>query len=116
MKQFGWKFGGAMAASLLAMVSMVSPGKVLAQAPTASIHGHVTNPAGLPVTKGEVKLTTDKTGDVKSRKYPYSFPLDASGNFKGEGIAPGSYVGAVFQEDKSVDFAELTFQAASCFS
>src|SRR5580704_7655987 len=112
MKRSGWKFGGMMAASLLAMVAMMSPGKVQAQAPTASMHGHVTNPAGFPVTKGEVKLTPDKTGDVKTRKFPYSFPLDANGNYTGTGIAPGSYVGAVFQEDKSVDFNDnLVFAA-----
>jgi tetratricopeptide (TPR) repeat protein len=104
MKRSGWKFGGMMVASLLAMVAMMSPGKLLAQAPTASIHGHVTNPAGLPLGKGQVKLTPDRTGDVKTRKFPYSFPIDANGDYKGEGIAPGTYVGAVFQDDKSVDF------------
>ena len=113
MKRSGWKFGGTMAASLLAMVAMMSPGKIQAQAaPTASMHGHVTNPAGFPVTKGEVKLTPDKSGDVKTRKFPYTFPLDANGNYTGTGIAPGSYVGAVFQDDKSVDFNDnLTFVA-----
>ena len=28
MKRSGWKFGGTMAASLLAMVAMMSPGKI----------------------------------------------------------------------------------------
>ena len=107
MKRSGWKFGGMMAASLLAMVAMMSQGKLLlAQAPTASMHGHVTNPAGLPLTKGEVKLTPDRTGDPKARKFPYSFTLDANGDYKGEGIAPGTYIGAVFQDDKSVDFVD----------
>ncbi len=81
---------------------------VLAQTPasTGSIHGHVQNAAGLPVTHGDVKLTTDRTSDAKSRKYAYDFPLDASGNYKGADVTPGDYVAIVFADDKSLDFQD----------
>jgi tetratricopeptide (TPR) repeat protein len=56
------------------------------------------------LTRGEVRLTTDRAADAKSRKYQYTFPLDGSGNYKGTGIAPNNYVVMVFQDDKSLDF------------
>ena len=46
--------------------------------------------------QGEVKLTTDRTSDAKSRKYQYTFPIDQNGDYKGTGIAPGNYVAVVF--------------------
>jgi tetratricopeptide (TPR) repeat protein len=112
MKRLGWKFGGMMAASLLATVAMMSPGNALAQTETATIHGHVTNPAGLPLTKGDVRLTTDRTGDAKTRKYPYTFPLDTNGNYTGTGIAPGSYIVSVFQDGNLVDYTDVSALAA----
>ena len=104
MRRYGWKLGSALALSLITFGLMGGP-RALAQA-TGSIHGHVLNAAGQPVVKGDVKLTTDKAGDPKSRKYPYDFPLDANGDFKGTGIAPGNYLAVVFQDDKSLDFIE----------
>ncbi|QHN05550.1 carboxypeptidase regulatory-like domain-containing protein [Granulicella sp. WH15] len=79
----------------------------MAQTPApASIHGKVTNPAGFPIVKGDVKLTTDKTGEAKDRKYKYSFPIDAQGNYKGDGIVPGDYLAVVMVDDKTIDFIE----------
>jgi tetratricopeptide (TPR) repeat protein len=100
------KTGGVLAAALLAGIAMLSPSQVMAQPAPASIHGHVQNAAGQPVVKGEVKLTTDRSADEKSRKYAYTFPLDASGNYTGSGIAPGDYVAIVFLDGKSLDFIE----------
>ena len=94
---------GLAAGTVAAM--MMSPVSLLAQA-TASLHGHVQNAAGQPVIKGDVKLTTDKTSEPAKRKYQYDFPLDASGNYTGTGIAPGNYVAIVFQDDKSLDFID----------
>src|SRR6266702_8756448 len=51
------KLGSLMAAVLLAGMAMVHPGQTIAQPAPASVHGHVQNAAGQPVTKGEVKLT-----------------------------------------------------------
>jgi len=74
-----------------------------AQAPaTGSIHGHVQNPAGIPVS-GDVKLTTD-TPPTETTKYKYDFPVDDSGNYKGTGIAPGTYVAVFFKDGKTVDY------------
>src|SRR3984885_12999045 len=107
MKHIGLKISSLVAVSLMAICAMARPSGLLAQekAP-ASIHGHVNNAIGQPVTRGDVKLTTDRGADTKDRKYPYSFPLDANGDYKGTGIAPGNYVVIVFQDDKSLDFNE----------
>ncbi len=105
MKRYAGKLGSALALCLLIFGLMVFPNYVSAQA-TGSIHGHVQNAIGQPLTKGEVRLTTDKTGDPKTRKFTCVFPIDATGDFKGTGIAPGSYVAVVYQDDKSVDFID----------
>jgi tetratricopeptide (TPR) repeat protein len=107
MKRIGLKVSSLVAISLMVICSMAWPKGMLAQekAP-ASIHGHVNNAIGQPITKGMVKLTTDRTADPKDRKYPFSFPLDASGDYKGTGITPGNYVVIVFQDDKSLDYMD----------
>ena len=106
MKCYTWTLGSVLTLGLGTVSLLANPVAALAQAAPGSIHGHVQNAVGQPVTKGDVKLTTDKSGDAKSRKFPYSFPLDASGNFKGTGIAPGNYLVVVFQDDKSLDFID----------
>ena len=106
MKRIGLRVSSVVAASLLVIFAMARPSGLFAQEKIASIHGHVTNAIGQPVTKGTVKLTTDRGADPKYRKYPFSFPLDESGDYKGTGIAPGNYVAIVFQDDKSLDFVE----------
>jgi tetratricopeptide (TPR) repeat protein len=89
------------------ILAIAHPARSMAQAPAgASIHGHVINPAGMALNKGEVRLSTDRTGDAKDRKYQYKFPIDPNGDYKGTGIAPGNYVVFVFQDDKSLDYNE----------
>lgn len=105
MKRIGLKIG-TLATALLVVLALALPGHSWAQTGTASIHGHVNNPVGQAITKGEVRLSTDRSGDAKDRKYPYKFPLDANGDYKGSGIAPGNYVVFVFQDDKSLDYNE----------
>jgi tetratricopeptide (TPR) repeat protein len=107
MKRIGLRVSSTLAAVLLVIVAVVQPSRSMAQATgTASIHGHVTNPAGMALNKGEVRLSTDRSADAKDRKYPYKFPIDPNGDYKGTGIAPGNYVVFVFQDDKSLDFNE----------
>jgi tetratricopeptide (TPR) repeat protein len=107
MKRIGLKVSSTLAAALLVILAVAQPSRSVAQASgAATIHGHVTNPAGMAVTKGEVRLSTDRTGEAKDRKYPYKFPLDQNGDYKGSGIAPGNYIVFVFQDDKSMDFNE----------
>jgi tetratricopeptide (TPR) repeat protein len=107
MKRIGLKVSSTLAAALLVILAVVQPSRSMAQATgSASIHGHVTNPAGMALNKGEVRLSTDRAADAKDRKYPYKFPIDQNGDYKGTGIAPGNYVVFVFQDDKSLDFNE----------
>lgn len=53
---------------------------------TGKIHGRVTDPTGVPKGAGTVSLSTD--GGHTSK---YSFPVSATGDFTGDGIAPGTY-------------------------
>src|SRR5215469_11442531 len=106
------KLAGVVAAVAL-VGAMLSPGRLQAQGPApASVFGHVQNAAGQPLTKGEVRFTTDKSGDAKTRKYPFVFPLDASGNYKGTGLPPGDYLGVVFADGQSIDYLESVKVAA----
>ena len=104
------KILGTLAATVLGLSLAGMPATLLAQAPApaqenGSIHGHVVNPAGLPLTNGTVRLTTDRTaGDANNRKYEYTFQLDAGGDYKGADVKPGTYTVVAFQQDKSVDF------------
>ena len=60
----------------------------MAQAPAApaKIHGHVTDPTGVAKGPGTIGLSTDLGHTMK-----YTFPVNASGDFTGDGIAPGTY-------------------------
>jgi tetratricopeptide (TPR) repeat protein len=105
MKRIGLKLSTTLATAVLLLVAMAHPARSVAQG-TASIHGHVNNAAGMALPKAEVRLTTDRTSQPADRKYQYTFPVDATGDYKGTGIAPGNYVVFVFADDKSVDFNE----------
>lgn len=113
MKQNGWKIGSVLAAAVLTVIALTRPANVMAQSGTASIHGHVNNPAGQPLTSGEVKLTTDRTSQANDRKYAYTFTIDENGDYKGSGIAPGNYVAVVFVGPKSIDFLDNVNLAAN---
>jgi tetratricopeptide (TPR) repeat protein len=100
MKIFVMKL--AVAAGFLGLVAF-APGRIHAQAP-ATIHGHVQNAAGQPVVQGEVRLSTDKNPSAANAKFEYTFPLDASGNYKGSVDKAGNYIAGVFVQGHSVDF------------
>ncbi len=116
MKRIGWTTGrtgkigkigkasSALAAALLVILAMAHPARSVAQAAGASVHGHVINPAGMALNKGEVRLSTDRASEAKDRKYQYKFPIEPNGDYKGSGIAPGNYIVFVFQDDKSLDY------------
>jgi tetratricopeptide (TPR) repeat protein len=111
MNRIGRKWHAGLGACLALVLAMAGQNGWAQPAP-ASVHGHVNNPVGAPMPKGQVKLTQDRSSDEKSRKYTNTFDIDASGNFKGTGIAPGSYVAIVFVDDKSIDFLDnVTFAA-----
>ena len=50
------------------------------------IHGHIQDPAGVAIGDGIVTLSTDGGKTTK-----YTFNTDASGDYKGDGIAPATY-------------------------
>lgn len=78
---------------------------------TATVHGHVQNPAGQAITAGTVQFTHDTTGgEWKGKKITNSFTLDSNGDFKGT-VAPGDYLAAVVVNDKSIDFQQVTLKA-----
>ena len=106
MTNFRVKIAGCMAACLLAVTTAIHPAPLAAQTTGATIHGHVNNPAGQPITDGEVRLTTDRTPGSTTRKFDYTFKLDASGNFQGTDIKPADYVAVVYQGTKSLDFID----------
>ena len=111
MKIFGIRIAGVFAAGLMTVLALTHPGSSLAQG-AATIHGKVVNPAGLPLTQGEIRLTTDKTaGAPASKKYDYTFPLDNTGNYTGKDIKPGSYLAIVFQGNNTLDFQVLDLKA-----
>ena len=92
--------------SYAAALALLPPAALLAQAPqSGSLHGHVQNAAGLPQS-GEIKLSTDRSGDDKSRKYQYTFPVSPSGDFTGSGIAPGKYVMFFQVKGATVDYLD----------
>jgi tetratricopeptide (TPR) repeat protein len=83
------------------------PGQLMAQK-AGTVHGHVQNPAGQPLTSGEVKLTTSDSPSDKGTKFQYTFPINGNGDYAGKDVDPGTYTAVVFQDGKSVDFMPTT--------
>ena len=90
-------------------IFLVAP--AFAQGTGATVHGHVTNPAGQPFTNGDVKFTQDKTTPYKDEKFVNVTPIDKDGNYKTTGVKPGDYFVYVVQADKTIDRLELTVKA-----
>ena len=103
MTIFKNRFAAVFAAALFAVAMVATPASIHAQA-TAKLHGKVINPAGVPLAGGEVRLTTDRNPSSTSRKFDYTFPIDASGNYSGTDIKPGDYLAVAYQGANSVDF------------
>ncbi len=107
------RFGVRFMAGALALFGLGAPAVAVSQA-TVTVHGKVTNAAGVPLNKGDVKFSDESKaagGDPKDRKYQYSFPLDATGNFKGGGLAPADYLGVVMVDGRTIDFQHVTAKA-----
>jgi tetratricopeptide (TPR) repeat protein len=83
----------------LATLALLSASLTLgfAQEKVGSIHGHVQDPLGNPIPNVTVKVSTDGK-DAK-----YTFNGDANGDYKGTGIAPGTYFLNLYQAEKPID-------------
>jgi tetratricopeptide (TPR) repeat protein len=83
----------------LALVALfLIPALAGAQDTTAKIHGHAQDPANAPIASGQVILSTD------GKTALYTFNTDANGDYKGEGIKPGTYYVTLFPTPgKAVD-------------
>ena len=112
MKISRMRIAGVLTACLLGLVTLAQPGRLMAQAAapapaaapgTASIHGRVNDPLGVPVTNGEVRLTTDRNLNTANKKFEYTFPVDNRGNYKGADIKPGNYDAWFYQNNNSID-------------
>ncbi|HEX3438418.1 MAG TPA: carboxypeptidase-like regulatory domain-containing protein [Pseudacidobacterium sp.] len=76
-----------------------------AQDQTGKIHGHIQDPAGVAVTDGIVTLSTDGGKTAK-----YTFKAGASGDYTGDGIAPGTYTVSLRRPDTPADKVLDQFQ------
>ncbi len=88
-------------------VAIFAIAPALAQKPATTVHGHITNPAGMDFNSGDVKFTTDQSVSYKDAKFAAVAPIDAQGNYKATGVTPGDYFVYVVQGDKLVDRVEL---------
>jgi tetratricopeptide (TPR) repeat protein len=88
------------------VILLLAAGVLRAQSTTASVHGSANDPLGILVTNGSVKLTQDKGKIDKGSNYLYSFDLDKGGNYKGQGITPGTYTLVLFRKGLTADFSK----------
>ena len=94
-----------LAALALAIIPFAAPAHAQDKNAPATVKGHVQDPAATPIPNGIVKIGTDGTG----KEAKYTFTTDANGDYKGDGIAPGTYYFTLFQagasgtEPKAVD-------------
>ena len=84
---------------LVMLVLAVSLVPALAHAQlTGQIHGHAQDPAATPMPNAQVQLSLD------GKTPKYTFTTDQNGDYKGDNIAPGTYVITLFQTPgKAVD-------------
>lgn len=96
----------------LAGMAIFLSAPAFAQGTGATVHGHVTNPAGQPFTNGDVKFTQDRTMPYKDEKFVNVAPIGNDGNYKTAGVKPGDYFVYVVQGDKTIDRLDLTVKDA----
>ncbi|MFP5267780.1 MAG: hypothetical protein ACLGQU_10490 [Acidobacteriota bacterium] len=92
-------------------VAILAAAPVLAQT-GATVHGHVSNPAGENFTPGEVQFTTDMTVPYKQAKISNTAQIDANGDYSATGIKPGQYFVYVVRDKVVADQLQLTVTAS----
>ena len=90
---------------VLALVPALAGGQDI----PAKIHGHVQDPANAAIANAQVVLSTDGKTPL------YTFTTDQNGDYKGEGIKPGTYFVTLFATPgKAVDrFDNVKFTSAT---
>ena len=95
----------------VAVVAIFAGHTVSAQAQTgATVHGHINNALGQPLTTGVVKFTTERTTATADLKFAPNmiFPIDGQGNYTATGLLPGDYFVFVVQGTAIIDRVDLT--------
>ncbi len=95
----------------VAAAALLTSPTMLAQEQPAKAHGHVQNPAGQPLTSGEIKFTKDLTTPFKDEKFTNTVEIDKDGNYTVPGVAPGEYFVYVIQGTNTVDRQQVKFAA-----
>jgi len=95
----------------LALVALFLVPALAGAQDTAKIHGHVQDPANAPIANAQVVLSTEGNGKTPA----YTFTTDANGDYKGEGIKPGTYYAILFAKPgQAVDrFENVKFTAGT---
>ncbi len=84
---------------------------VFAQAPDAKVHGHVSDPAGQPLSSAQVKFTKDLTVPVKDEKFTNTVDVGSDGTYSVTGVTPGEYFIYFLQKDKMIDRQQVVIKA-----
>jgi tetratricopeptide (TPR) repeat protein len=81
-------------AFLFAALMLPALASLQAQDATGKVHGHAQDPVSVPIANVNVELSTD------GKTAKYTFVTDAQGNYKGDNIAPGTYIITLDNADK----------------
>jgi len=110
-KMKAWKRSLFVKVTSLAGMAIFLIAPAFAQGTGATVHGHVTNPAGQPFTNGDVKFTQDRSVPFADEKFVNVAPIGSDGNYKAAGVKPGDYFVYVVQGAKTIDRLDLTVKA-----
>ena len=97
--------------SAVATAVLISGSGLWAQEQPATVHGLVKNPAGQPVTAGQIKFTKDIHTPYKDEKFSNTVDIDKDGNYTAKDLAPGEYFAYVVVGDKTPDQQHFTVKA-----
>ena len=67
-------------------IAALLPGALAIAQDTGKIHGHVTDPTGVPKANGTISLSSDNGKTLK-----YNFPVNANGDYTGDSVPVGTY-------------------------
>ena len=72
----------------------------------AVVTGHANDFLGVAIVHGDVGLINMRSQNPGVQQVSYKFPLDAQGNYRGVGIAPGTFAVVLKVNGKLVDYVE----------